>query len=128
MAKRQHYGIKFPITVESFENTFFDLNQTPMDGVKSQIMHLIFTPAGQRLRKPLFGSKLIQFIFNPNDAQTWGDVVSEIKDMISANIPNCNLNDINIYESEDGRGLVADIKYSVTSNGVTVSDSIITNL
>lgn len=128
MAKRQHYGIKFPLTVNSFENTFFDLNQNAMDGIKSQIMHLIFTPVGQRLRKPTFGSKLIQFIFNPNDAQSWGDVVSEIKDMISANIPNCNLNDIQIYESEGGRGLIADIKYSVTSGDVSVSDRIITNL
>ena len=99
-----------------------------MDGIKSQLMHLIFTPVGQRLRKPMFGSKLIQFIFNPNDAQSWGDVVSEIKEMVAANIPNCNLGDIEIYESEDGRGLIADITYSVTSGGVTVSDRIITNL
>ena len=128
MARRQHYGIKFPITVESFENTFFDLNQKPSDDIKSQIMHLIFTPVGQRLRKPNFGSRLIQFIFNPNDSQTWGDVVSDIKTMVSANIPNCNLSDIEIYESEDGRGLIADIAYEIFTNGTTVSDRIITNL
>lgn len=128
MAKRQHYGIKFPMTINSFENTFFDLDQNPMDGIKSQLMHLIFTPVGQRLRRPKFGSKLIQFIFNPNDAQSWGDVVSEIKEMVAANIPNCNLGDIEIYEAEDGRGLIADITYSVTSGGVTVSDRLITDL
>lgn len=128
MAKRQHYGIKFPTTVGSFENTYVDLCQNPMDGIKSQIMHLIFTPVGQRLRKPNFGSKLIQFIFNPNDSQTWDDVVTEIRDMISSNIPECSLNEIQIYEVENGHGLVADIKYSVTSNGTTVNDRIITNL
>ena len=99
-----------------------------MDGIKSEIMHLIFTPVGQRLRKPKFGSKLIQFIFNPNDSQTWDDVVTEIRDMISSNIPQCSLNNINIYEVEGGRGLVADIQYSVSSNGVTVQDRIITDL
>lgn len=128
MAKRQHYGVKFPLTVNSFENTFFDLNQNAMDGIKSQIMHLIFTPAGQRLRKPTFGSKLIQFIFNPNDSQSWGDVVSEIKESIAANIPNCNLNDIMIYESNDGNGLIADIKYNITYGGDVITDRIITNI
>lgn len=128
MAKQQHYGIKFPITIESFENTFFDLNLNPMEGVRSQIMHLIFTPAGQRLRKPLFGSKLIQFIFNPNDSQTWDDVVREIRDMITANIPNCSIKDINVYEVEDGKGLIASIKYSVTVNDYEIEDEIITNL
>lgn len=128
MAKRQHYGIKFPTKVGSFENTLFDLNQNAMDGIKSEIMHLIFTPVGQRLRKPKFGSKLIQFIFNPNDSQTWDDVVTEIRDMISSNIPQCSLNNINIYEVEGGKGLVADIQYSVSSNGVTVQDRIITDL
>lgn len=128
MAKRQHYGIAFPITAKSFEKTLLDLNLNEADGVKSQIMHLIFTPAGQRLRKPLFGSKLIQFIFNPNDSQTWGDVVREIREMISNNIPNCNINDISIYEVEDGLGLVADIKYTVEQNGVEYQDEIITEL
>lgn len=128
MAKRQHYGIKFPITIESFENTFFDLNLNPLDGIKSQIMHLIFTPIGQRIRKPLFGSKLIQFIFNPDDSQTWDDVVREIRDMIARNIPDCNIDDIKVYEVEDGLGLIASIKYSVTQNGIEYKDEIITNL
>ena len=128
MAKRQHYGITFPITAKSFEKTLLDLNLNEADGIKSQIMHLIFTPIGQRLRKPLFGSKLIQFIFNPNDSQTGGDVVRDIKEMISNNIPNCNINDISVYEVEDGLGLVADIKYTVEQNGVEYQDEIITEL
>jgi phage baseplate assembly protein W len=128
MARRQHYGISFPITVKSFENTFLDLDLNPAASVKSQIMHLIFTPVGQRLRKPLFGSKLIQFIFNPNDSQSWDDVVREIRDMISNNIPNCHINKINVYEVDDGRGLVASIKYTVSQNGVEYEDEIITNL
>ena len=128
MAKRQHYGITFPITAKSFEKTLLDLNLNEADGIKSQIMHLIFTPIGQRLRKPLFGSKLIQFIFNPNDSQTWGDVVRDIKEMISNNIPNCNINDISVSEVEDGLGLVADIKYTVEQNGVEYQDEIITEL
>jgi len=128
MAKRQHYGITFPITAKSFEKTLLDLNLNPADGVKSQIMHLIFTPIGQRLRKPLFGSKLIQFIFNPNDSQTWGDVVRDIKEMIANNIPDCSIDNVEVYEVEDGLGLMAHIKYTVKENGVEYQDEIITEL
>lgn len=128
MARTQHFGIRFPFNIKSDEKTFVDLDKTAGEGIKSQIMHLIFTPMGQRIRKPLFGSKLIQFIFNPVDSQTYGDVVSEIKDMIKRNIPNCNLDDINVYEIDEGRGLVASIKYSVTENGGTTQYLIMTNL
>ena len=128
MARTQKYGVKFPFNIKDDEGTFFDLDKTPGEGIKSQIMHLIFTPVGQRIRRPLFGSKLIQFIFNPNDGQTFGDVVSEIKDMVSRNIPYCSLDDINIYEMDEGRSLVASIKYSVRENGGTTQYQIMTNL
>ena len=128
MARTQKFGIRFPFNVKSDEKTFVDLDTTAGEGIKSQIMHLIFTPIGQRIRKPLFGSKLIQFIFNPNDNQTYGDVVSEIKDMVKRNIPNCSLDDINVYEINDGLGLVASIKYSVSENGGTTQYQIMTNL
>ena len=128
MARTQKYGIKFPITVKSEEKTFFDLDNTAGEGIKSQIMHLIFTPIGQRIRRPLFGSKLIQFIFSPNDGESWGDVVSEIKDVVKRNIPNCNIDDINVYEVNEGLGLVVSIKYSVTENGGTTQYQIMTNI
>jgi phage baseplate assembly protein W len=128
MARTQKFGIRFPFNVKSDEKTFVDLDTTAGEGIKSQIMHLIFTPVGQRIRRPLFGSKLIQFIFNPNDNQTYGDVVSEIKDMVKRNIPNCTLDDINVYEINDGLGLVASIKYSVSENGGTTQYQIMTNL
>ena len=128
MAKSQRYGIKFPFNIKSLDNTFVDLNDNESDSIKSQIMHLIFTPVGQRIRKPLFGSRLIQFIFNPSDNQTWDDIVSEIKDMIKSNIPNCNLNNINVYESDKGLGLIAEIEYTVESNGENKSYKIITKL
>lgn len=128
MSKLQRYGIKFPFKNKSIFNTFIDLNITESDSIRSQIMHLLFTPVGQRLRKPLFGSKLIQFIFNPNDGQTWGDVVNEIKDMIKNNIPNCTIDNLYVYESENGLGVSVQIDYSVMENGENNSYQIVANL
>lgn len=113
MAKTQKYGIKFPINVSSEDMTLFDLNHTRAEQVKSEIVHLIFTPQGQRLRKPDFGTRLIQFIFNPDDSQTWGDVVSEIKETVSMWIPDCNVTEVEVAEFEDGLTLYARIKYTL---------------
>jgi phage baseplate assembly protein W len=113
MAKTQKYGIKFPINVSSEDMTLFDLNHTRAEQVKSEIVHLIFTPQGQRLRRPDFGTRLIQFIFNPNDTQTWGDVVSEIKETVSMWIPDCNVTEVEVAEFEDGLTLYARIKYTL---------------
>ena len=91
MANIQRYGIKFPITILSSDNTLIDLNEEQSDEVYSQLIHLIFTPKGQRLRNPDFGTRLIQYIFNPNDSETWGDILMEIKETVSKYIPMCSI-------------------------------------
>ena len=114
MAKEQRYGIRFPINVSSEDMTLFDLDHMRAEQIKSEIMHLIFTPKGQRLRNPEFGTKLINFIFNPNDSETWGDVVSEIKETVKMWIPGCNIQDVEVAEFEDGLTLYARIRYALT--------------
>lgn len=128
MGKTQKYGIKFPFKNKSIFNTFIDLDVDKSESIRSQIMHLLFTPVGQRLRKPLFGSKLIQFIFNPSDGQTWSDVVDEVKEMIKNNIPNCTINNLNVSESENGLGISVQIDYSVIEGGENNSYQIVANL
>lgn len=117
MANLQRYGIKFPITILSADNTLVDLNQTKDEEVYSELIHLIFTPKGQRLRDPDFGTRLIQFIFNPNDSETWGDILTEIKDTVRKYIPSCSIKDLIVSESDNGVGLKVDMKYSVKRNG-----------
>lgn len=126
MALTQKYGIKFPITVVSQHNTLFDLNYTKSDRVRSDIMHVIFTQKGQRLRNPDFGTNLLQFIFNPNDLQTWADVKQEIKDAVKRYVPDGSLEDIEIFDADDGRTLVAALRFTVIEDNGTVSESVIT--
>ena len=129
MATEQKYDIKFPINVVSEDKTLFDLNKTRAEMIKSQIMHLIFTPKGQRIRKPDFGTRLIQFIFNPNDSTSFSDVVSEIKETVKMWIPDCNIKDIDIAEAENGLQLFARIQYTLTElDGSTGNYEIISKL
>lgn len=117
MANLKRYGIKFPITIQSADNTLIDLNRTKDDEVYSELVHLIFTPKGQRLRDPNFGTRLIQFIFNPNDSETWGDILTEIKETVSKYIPSCSIKDLTVNESDNGIGLNVEMKYTVKQNG-----------
>lgn len=113
MGKKQHYGIKFPIQIVSEEGACLDLNMTKAQMIKSQLMHVLFTPIGQRLRNPEFGTNLIQFLFNPNDNDTFSDVVMTLKQTVKKWVPDCSLDDIMIYETDNGLGLNAQIQYTV---------------
>lgn len=129
MAKTQKYGIKFPFNIVSEDKTLLDLNKSKAERVKSQLMHLLFTQKGQRLRSPEFGTNLIQFIFSPNDSQTWEDVKFDLKQSVKRWVPECILDDIEIYESDEGRGLVAAMKYSVIEPDKSLTTyELITNL
>lgn len=128
MAKNSFIGIKFPFNIQSIQKTFVDLDSNSQDAIKSSLMHLIFTPKGQRIRNPEFGTNLIQFIFSPNDAQTWGEVKSEIQRAVTRFIPNTILNNIEVYEVDDGRGLVVSLQYTVKDESFSNTYNLITKL
>lgn len=113
MARTQKYGIKFPIKMET-KKTLLDLNTTRADEVKSQLIHLIFTPEGEKLRDPLFGTNLIKYLFNTNDSTTWDDVVFEVKEKVKKFVPNCEVEEVttNVI-GDDNEGLEVKIRYSV---------------
>lgn len=115
MAVKQKYGIKYPFTSDNDDGTYLDLNETFDDGIKSQVLHVLFTPRGQYLRNPDFGCDLIKYIFGPKDSLTFGEIKSEITSQISKYVPNVEFKDVTIYESEnDGdNGIIVMVQYSV---------------
>ena len=121
MAKTQHYDIKFPIQIVSEEKKCLDLNLTKAQMIKSQLMHVLFTPLGQRIRQPNFGTNLIQFLFNPNENETFSDVMSTLKQTIKKWVPDCALESIEMVETDNGLGLNAIIRYSVNEDDGTSS-------
>ena len=126
MAKKQLFGIKYPFQNESENNYYLDLNTTYKDKVRGEIIHIIFTPKGQRYRMPDFGTDLIKYIFEPNDEETWGKIKSEIRGQITKYLPRVKFEDISIYRNEeDGNHLFADIKYSIMKGDSEENDNII---
>ena len=129
MANVQYYGIKYPFTVTNDENYFTDVNYTLKDKVKSLLMHVIFTPKGQKIRDPEFGSNLIKFIFEPNDNESWESVKNEIMDVVKKYINGVTINDISMLETnDDSHQLYVRVDYTVSNGIKTITDSLITKV
>lgn len=120
MGKTQKYGIKYPFTSDNENGFFLDLNNTLDEGIKSQVLHVLFTPKGQKLRDPEFGTDLIKYIFSPKDNIIFSEIKAEITTQIAKYVPQVEFRDINIYNSEtDDHGIIVSIKYGVKNGNKT---------
>lgn len=128
MAKKQYYGITYPFTSLNDERTFVDVNKDIKSKARSLIMHVIFTPKGQKIRDPEFGTKLIQYIFEPNDTLSWEDIKTEISDAVRKYVYGMTLNDISIMNEDDQNKIYVRIDYSISSGFNKITDSIIAEL
>lgn len=129
MTKKQYLGIRYPFTSQDFQHFYIDLNSSLKGKVKSQIMHVIFTPKGQRLRNPEFGTDLIKYIFDPNDTATWESVKNEIKDSVSRWVNNVNLKDIQIVKNVDNDlEIFVRVDYTINIGNKSTDDSMVVQL
>jgi len=114
MAKHQKYGIKYPFTSNNDDNIFLDVNDTEADCVKSKVLHVIFTPKGQKIRDPEFGTDLIKFIFTPNDEYSASEIKTEISESIKKYVPEVEFRDFNVFKDEnDENSIIVTIEYGV---------------
>ena len=110
----QKYGIKYPFSMDNEDGLFLDVNDTKIDGVKSQVLHLIFTPKGQKLRDPEFGTNIIDYIFNQSDSQTFDEIKTEITNQVLKYVPDVVFRDISIHKSEsDENGIIVMVEFGV---------------
>ena len=128
MARKQYFDIKYPFTNDGTEKYEFDLNSSVKDRVTSDILHVIFTPKRQRLRKPEFGTDLIKYIFEPNDSVSWDGVKKEIMDSVSRWVKGVTINDIEVLSSEEGNQVFVRIDYGVRSGNSSYNNSIVVEL
>ena len=123
MAVYQKYGIKYPFTSDNEDNVFLDLNNTETDDVKSKVLHIIFTPKGQKIRDPEFGTDLIKYIFSQNDEYSASEIKDEIRSQISKYVPNVEFRNFNVYKEEGNENsIIVSIEYGVKNgNNVDVT-------
>ena len=126
MAKKQYFGIKYPFRTDDFQRFFVDANSTAMEKARSEIMHIVFTPKGQRIRNPEFGTDLIKYIFDPNEEITWEAVKNEVSESVRRWSNDITLNSIQVVKNEEDESeIYVRLDYSVSDGNKITKDSIV---
>jgi len=129
MAKKQFFGVKYPFLDDNERHFYVAANETIADKVKSQLMHIVFTPKGQRIRNPEFGTDLIKFIFDQNDGTTWEAVKMEVSESVTRWSNNLSLRDISVVKNEEDESQIfVRLDYSVTEGNKVTNDSIVVEI
>ena len=124
MIKKQYFDIKYPFTNDGVEKYELDWSRNEKDKVASQLLHLLFTPKGHKLRNPQYGTDLIQYIFEPNDNLAWQSIKTEIQDSVNRWLPGVDLTNVEVMASENGEQIFVRIDYSVRNGNYVYNNSI----
>jgi hypothetical protein len=128
MANGVFININYPFK-DSPKGFFLDLNSDENSAIKADLMHLILTRKGQRLYNPDFGTDLLRFIFEPEDAKSLADVKQEITTVVKKYLPKLQINNISVDQSSESEyAAVVRIDYTITDEVFTVSDFVIINI
>ena len=92
------YGIKFPF-MDSTDGRYFDLTLTTTDEIRTDLVHLLLTRKGSRYYLPDFGTRLLEYIFEPLDGPTFSDIESEIRDSVSTYIPGIQITNLSVTDA-----------------------------
>ena len=98
MADGKTYGISFPF-MDSFNGQYLNLTQYAKEEVRTDLIHLLLTRKGSRYFLPDFGTRLLEFIFDPLDGPTFSAIEAEIRDTVSKYIPNLEIKTITVTDA-----------------------------
>jgi len=93
------YGIDFPFR-RSLKGDFVTMTETPEREIRANLIHLLLTRKGSRYYLPDFGTRLYEYIFEPNDTITWGRIEDEIRTAIRTYIPNLEVKSITVVAAD----------------------------
>jgi phage baseplate assembly protein W len=128
MANGVYININYPFR-DSPKGFFLDLTETDNKAIKADLLHLLLTRKGQRLYNPEFGTRLLEYIYEPYDELTFSDVRAEIDNAVNIYLPQVRLNDLAVEPSPLSEyAVLVSIDYTITDDIFEMSDLIQINL
>ena len=97
-------GIKLPMA--GTVNSFFALNYTTFDQLKTNFRNLLLTEKGERYMLPTYGMGLKRFLFETNQGSTWSAIDSHIRTTTSKWMPQINILDIEIGQDDRNANMI----------------------
>jgi len=101
MANGITYGINFPFR-DSYDGKYFDLSIVNDEEIRSNLIHLLLTRKGSRYYLPDFGTRLMEYIFEPLDGPTFSEIESEIRTSVEEYLPGVTVTNIDIKAASEG--------------------------
>ena len=128
MANKVYININYPFK-DSPKGFFLDLTETDNKAIKADLLHLLLTRKGQRLYNPEFGTRLLEYIYEPYDELTFSDIRNEIDNAVNIYLPQVRLNDLVVEPSPlNEYAVLLTIDYTITDDIFEMSDLIQINL
>ena len=128
MANGRFININYPFK-DSLKGFFLDLTDTEAKAIKADLLHLLLTRKGQRLYNPEFGTRLLEYIYEPYDELTFSEVREEIDTAVKTYLPQVNLDNLTVEPSPLSEyAVLVTIEYTITDNVFELSDIIQINL
>lgn len=118
MAIKQYYNIQYPFSSDNIDELYLDLNKNKTDEKKSEVLHVLFTPKGQKLRDPDFGTDLIKYLFSQNDDMSLESLKTSLVTDIAKYVKDVEFDDISFSRDEnDDNSIIVIVHYSVINGG-----------
>jgi phage baseplate assembly protein W len=128
MANGRYININYPFK-DSPKGFFLDLTETDNKAIKADLLHLLLTRKGQRLYNPEFGTRLLEYIYEPYDELTFNDIRNEIDTVVKRYLPQVRLNDLTVEPSPLSEyAVLVTIDYTITDDIFEMSEIIQINL
>jgi phage baseplate assembly protein W len=128
MANGVYININYPFK-DSLKGFFLDLTETDAKAIKADLLHLLLTRKGQRLYNPEFGTRLLEYIYEPYDELTFSEVREEIDTAVKTYLPQVNLDNLTVEPSPLSEyAVLVTIEYTITDNVFELSEIIQINL
>ena len=106
-------------------NGSFKILRTSYDLTIAQLKNLLFTRKGERYGYPLYGTNLLDILFQPSDDNIKQLITETIEEPISIYIPEITLDGIDIVTNHDDPSLIHQIlitiNFSVNGEAAMVS-------
>jgi phage baseplate assembly protein W len=128
MANGRFININYPFK-DSPKGFFLDLTERDAKAIKADLLHLLLTRKGQRLYNPEFGTRLLEYIYEPYDELTFSEVREEIDTAVKRYLPQVNIDNLEVEPSPLSEyAVLVTIEYTITDNVFELSEIIQINL
>ena len=93
-------SVKLPLTIS---DTFgaYGLNTTFEELAKQNLKMLVLTNPGERMMNPAFGVGIRRFVFESNTSNTYGDIITAIKQQAEEYLPYISIDNIQFRSPEN---------------------------